>query len=71
MYVIAASPDVEKAFDNVWYDGLRHKIYQLDLPTKFCRWFSDFLVGESYRSKLKVFCLQKSTQKQVPHKVPT
>ena len=44
-HVIAAFLDVEKAFDNVWHNGLRYKIYQLDLPTKLCRWFSDFLVG--------------------------
>ena len=59
MYVIAASPDVEKAFDNVWYDGLRHKIYQLDLPTKFCRWFSDFLVGRVIQVKTEGFLSPK------------
>ena len=37
--------DVEKAFDNVWPNGLRYKIFQLDLPTKMTRWLSDFLVG--------------------------
>ena len=37
--------DVQKAFDNVWHNGLRYKIYQLDLPTKLCRWLADFLVG--------------------------
>ena len=34
--------DVEKAFDNVWHNGL---IFQLDLPTKMTCWLSDFLVG--------------------------
>ena len=54
-HVIAAFLDVEKAFDNVWHNGQRYKIYQLDLPTKLCRWLSDFLyLEESYRSKLKV-----------------
>ena len=43
--VIAAFLDIEKAFDNVWHNGLRYKIYQLDLPTKLCRWLSDFIVG--------------------------
>ena len=33
-HVIAAFLDVEKAFDNVWHNVLRYKIYQLDLPTK-------------------------------------
>ena len=44
-HVVAAFLDVEKAFDNVWHNGLRFKIFQLDLPTKMTRWFSDFLAG--------------------------
>ena len=44
-HVITAFLDVEKALDNVWQNGLRYKIYRLDLPTKLCRWLSDFLVG--------------------------
>ena len=39
-HVVAAFLDVEKAFDNVWHNGLRNKIYQLDLPTKMARWVS-------------------------------
>ena len=42
-HVVAAFLDVEKAF--VWHNGLRFKIFQLDLPTKIMRWLSDFLVG--------------------------
>ena len=53
-HVIAAFLDVEKAFDNVWHNGLRYKIYQLDLPTKLCRWLSDFLVGRVIQVKIKV-----------------
>ena len=45
-HVVAAILDVEKAFDNVWHNGLRLKIFQLDLPTKMTRWLSDFLVGQ-------------------------
>ena len=44
-HVVAAFLDVEKAFDNVWHNGLRFKIFQLDLPTKMTCWLSDFLVG--------------------------
>ena len=44
-YVVAPFLDVEKAFDNVWHNGLRYKIFQLDLATKMTRWLSDFLVG--------------------------
>ena len=43
--VVAAFLDVERALDNVWHNGLRFKIFQLDLPTKMTRWLSDFLVG--------------------------
>ena len=43
--VVAAFLDFEKAFDNVWHNGLRFKIFQLDLPIKMTRWLSDFLVG--------------------------
>ena len=33
-HVVAAFLDVGKAFDNVWHNGLRYKIFQLHLPTK-------------------------------------
>ena len=35
---------VSAQFDNVWHNGLRYKIFMLDL-TKMTRWFSDFLAG--------------------------
>ena len=58
-HVIAAFIDVEKAFDNVWHNGLRYKIYQLDLPTKLCRWLSDFLVGRVIQVKIEGFLSPK------------
>ena len=70
-HVIADFLDVEKAFDNVWHNGLGYKIYQLDLPTKLCRWLSDFLVGRLIQVKIEGSYLQKLTQKQVFHKVQT
>ena len=42
---VAAFLDIEKAFDNVWHNGLRCKMFQLDVPTKMTNWLSDFLVG--------------------------
>ena len=54
-HVTAAFLDVEKAFDNVWHNGLRYKIYQLDLPTKLCRRHSDFLVGRVIQLKIEGF----------------
>ena len=44
-HVVAAFLDIEKAFGNVWHNGLRYKIIQLDLPTKMTFWLSDVLVG--------------------------
>ena len=58
-HVIAAFLDVEKAFDNVWHNGLRYKIFQLDLPTKLRRWLSDFLVGRFIQVKIEGFLSPK------------
>ena len=58
-HVIAAFLDVEKAFDNVWHNGLGYKIYQLDLPTKLCRWLSDFPVGRVIQVKIEGFLSPK------------
>ena len=44
-HAVAAFLDVKKAFDNVWHNGLRYKIFMLNFPTKMTRWLSDFLVG--------------------------
>ena len=54
-HVIGAFLDVEKAFDNVWHNGLRYKIYQLDLPTKLCRWLSNFLIGRVIQVRIEGF----------------
>ena len=58
-HIIAAFLDVEKAFDNVWHNGLRYKIYQLNLPTKLCRWLSEFLVGRVIQVKIEGFLSPK------------
>ena len=54
-HVVATFLDVEKAFDNIWHDGLKYKIFQLDLPTKMTRWLSDFLVGCVIQVKVNGF----------------
>ena len=54
-HVVAAFLDVEKAFDNVWHNGLRFKIFQLDLPTEMTCWLSDFLVGWLIQVNVNIF----------------
>ena len=61
-HVVAPFLDVEKAFDNVWNNGLRLKIFQLDLPTKMTRWLSDFLVGQLIQVNVTISYPAKSTQ---------
>ena len=50
-------PRCRKSFRqyNVWHNRLRYKIYQLDLPTKRCKWLSDFLVGRVKQVKMEGF----------------
>ena len=36
-HVVAAFLNIEKAFDNVWHNGLRYKIFMLDLPTNMAQ----------------------------------
>ena len=45
-HLVAAFLDIEKAFDNVWHNGLRYKIFQLDLPIKMTRSLSGFLSNQ-------------------------
>ena len=54
-HAVAAFLDVEKAFDNVWHNGLKFKIFQLDLPTEMTRWLSDFLVGRLIQINVNYF----------------
>ena len=54
-HVVAAFLGVERAFDNVWHNGLRFKIFQLDFATKMTGWPSDFLVGRLIQVNLNNF----------------
>ena len=58
-HVVAAFLDAEKAFDNVWHNGIRYKIFMLDLPTKMKRWLSDFLVGRVIQVNVNGFLSDK------------
>ena len=58
-HVVPAFLDVEKAFDNVWHNGLRYKIFMLDLTTKMTRWLSDFLVGQVIQVNVNGFLSNK------------
>ena len=53
--VVAAFLDIKKAFDNVWNNRLRYKIFQLDLPTRITHWLSDFLVGHVIQVNVNCF----------------
>ena len=57
--VIAFFLDAEKAFDNVWHNGLSIKFFQLGLPTKATRSLSDFLVGRVIQVKADGFLSSK------------
>ena len=58
-HVVAAFLDVEKAFDNVWHNGLRYKNFILDLPTKMTRWLSNFRVGRVIQVNVNSFLSDK------------
>ena len=59
-HVVAAFLDIEKPFDNVCHNGLRYKIFMLDLPTKMTHWLSDFLVGRIIQVNVNGSFLTKS-----------
>ena len=61
-HVVATFLDVEKAFEIVWHNGLRYKIFMLDLPTKMTRWPSDFLVGRLIQVNVNGFLSDKISQ---------
>ena len=58
-HVVAAFLDVEKAFYNVWHNGLRYKTFMLHLTTKMTRWLSDFLVGRVIQVNVNGFLSDK------------
>ena len=58
-HVMAAFLDIKKSFDNVWHNGLRYKIFMLDLSTKMTRWLSDFLVGRVIQVNVNGFLSDK------------
>ena len=58
-HVVAAFLDDGKAFNNVWHNGLRYKIFMLDLPFKMTRWLSDFLVGRVIHVNVNGFLSDK------------
>ena len=68
-HAVAAFLDIEKAFDNVWHNGLRYKIFMHDLPTKMTRRLSDFLVGRVSQVNVNGFFPTKSAPLQGYHRV--
>ena len=58
-HVVAAFLDVEKAFDNVWHNGLRYKFLCLISPPKMTRWLSDLPVGRVIQVNVNGFLSDK------------
>ena len=58
-HVVARYLTSKKAFDNAWGNGLRYKIFMLDLPSKITRWLSDFLVGRVIQVNVNGFLSDK------------
>ena len=50
---------LKKGIGTGFYKILTYKIYQLDLPTKLCKWLSDFLVGRVIQVKIEGFLSPK------------
>ena len=59
-HIVAAFLDVENAFDNVWHNGFRYKIFMLDFHTKMTCWLSDFLVGRVIQVNMNHFLSKKN-----------
>ena len=54
---MAAFLDIGKAFDNVWHNGVRYKIFVH--ATKMTRWLSDFLAGRIIKVNMNGFLSDK------------
>ena len=68
-HVVAVFLDIKKAFDNVWHNGLRYKIFMLDLPTKMTCWLSDFLVGQVIQVNVNDFLSDQISPTAGVHRV--
>ena len=68
-HVVTAFLDVEKAFDNIRHNGLRYKVFQLNIPTKMTRWLSDFLVGRVIQVNINGFLSNQINPKAGFHRV--
>lgn len=49
---ILVSIDLQRAFDSVWHNGLRHKLTITGLPTRITRWLSDFIRDRTARVRI-------------------
>ena len=54
-HLMTAFLDIDKAFDNVWHNGLRYKIFMQGFRTKITRSLSDFVEGCIIRVNINGF----------------
>lgn len=59
--------DVEKAFDNVWHQGLIHKLVRYNFPTYLVKILQDYLTNRNFRVFLQgVYSIQCNIKAGVP-----
>ena len=44
--------DIEKAFDRVWHNGLRHELLHMNAPALLLRWISSFLRDRTVKVRI-------------------
>ena len=44
--------DIEKAFDGVWHNGLRHELVHMNAPALLLRWISSFLRDRTVKVRI-------------------
>lgn len=51
--------DIEKAFDNVWHDGLVYKLHRLNLPMYLVKIIQSYLSNRTFQVSLQSVCSER------------